>query len=553
MLVFILLSSIASATDLSYIDAGDYILFDRGDGSYINLTGQQNFSEFNFTAPILNITINSSYSTYNNTANITISSISYSNDKLNFTGIATSGTLNISAKMSNISTYYHLFIDNLKNTSIISDIIGVVNYVWSSWSSHFFSIQENVAPSIGNVTNQNVNEGQVVFVDIDGSDANGDPLTFSTNRSDLFTDFNTTTGKGNWTTNFSSAGTHYVNFGVSDGITNTNETMTITITNIPLSITAFQPSSDPSVSQNTAQVFNITLNHSANVTWLVNGTQAHVNTSVTIANYTNNGSTAGNFNITASVTDGVDTVSRMWNLTVTATSQESTSTTTASTSKSSGNSFIPYIPTTTSTTSTTTSIPTSTSPELYEQFIPTSSPYQVQKPLDIGIYSIQFSPSCASPLFLNRINNNISIISQCTFDKLLINFIVPKNMEVFQLVNGSWLKSEQQIVAKTTDDKYYIIQVSPKTVGIFTFTEKSLVTTIQEKSIKDIMLYIDSVLYEKVTLLAQMISDPNTLKDMDKSIYKKLQNTIIDIKSIDDMLFNKLLNNIEEIKPLVVS
>ncbi len=384
-------------------------------------------------------------------------------------------------------------------------------------------VGENVAPSISNVTNQTINENGTAYVDIDGSDVNSDMLTFSTNSTN-FTDFDSTTGKGNWTTNFASAGIYYVDFGVSDGLNNTNQTMMITITDVPLAITTYSPSGDKSVSQDTSQQFNITTSRTVNATWFVNSTQVQTNISVTLAVYTNSSNTTGTFNITVSATDGIDTVSRQWNLTVTAPSQTTTPATTTSSSKSTGSSFIPYIPS--ETTPTTTPLPTQS--QIYEQFIPTSSPYQVQKPLDLSIYSIQFSPSCTSPMFLNRTNDNIFIISQCTFDKLLVNFIVPKNMEVSQLIEGTWSKSEQQIVAKTLDDKYYVIQASLKTVGIFTFTEKTLMATIREQSFKDTVLYIDRVLYDKLMLFVRQISD---IKQIDNIFYEKLTDIIKNSKS----------------------
>jgi hypothetical protein len=61
--------------------------------------------------------------------------------------------------------------------------------------------------------------GNNVYVDYDATDPDGDTPTFSCSRTDWFTDFSTTTGKGNWT---SIPGMCYVNFGVSDGWGNTS-------------------------------------------------------------------------------------------------------------------------------------------------------------------------------------------------------------------------------------------------------------------------------------------------------------------------------------------
>ena len=67
--------------------------------------------------------------------------------------------------------------------------------------------------------------GTNVYVDYNSSDLDDDTTTFSCSRTDIFTDFSTSTGKGNWT---AVAGTYYVDFGVADGYGSTdNYTMRI--------------------------------------------------------------------------------------------------------------------------------------------------------------------------------------------------------------------------------------------------------------------------------------------------------------------------------------
>jgi lysophospholipase L1-like esterase len=81
--------------------------------------------------------------------------------------------------------------------------------------------------TITNTSDWSGNAGANVYVDYDATDADSDTPAFSYNRTDLFTDFSTSTGKGNWT---AAAGTYYVDFGVSDGWGSTsNYTMTITV------------------------------------------------------------------------------------------------------------------------------------------------------------------------------------------------------------------------------------------------------------------------------------------------------------------------------------
>ena len=88
----------------------------------------------------------------------------------------------------------------------------------------------NNAVSISNCSNKNVIETQNIYVDIDSSDTDSDTPTYSCNRTDLFTDFSSSTGKGNWSTDTLDNGTYYVNFGVADGYSSTdNCTVTIEV------------------------------------------------------------------------------------------------------------------------------------------------------------------------------------------------------------------------------------------------------------------------------------------------------------------------------------
>jgi outer membrane protein assembly factor BamB len=88
----------------------------------------------------------------------------------------------------------------------------------------------NRAPVLGPVGDETINETETVAIDLNATDQDGDSLTYSCNRTDLFTDFDPVTGKGNWTTDYNDAGTYWVNFGVSDGNGGTdNETIQITV------------------------------------------------------------------------------------------------------------------------------------------------------------------------------------------------------------------------------------------------------------------------------------------------------------------------------------
>ncbi len=107
---------------------------------------------------------------------------------------------------------------------------------WSNASIYAFNntaginethIYQNVQmiTTITNTSDWSGWEGEMVYVDYDAS-SQGTP-TFSCNRTDLFTDFDAATGRGNWTAVF---GTYYVDFGVADAFGNTdNYTMAISV------------------------------------------------------------------------------------------------------------------------------------------------------------------------------------------------------------------------------------------------------------------------------------------------------------------------------------
>ena len=86
--------------------------------------------------------------------------------------------------------------------------------------------------------------------------------------------------------------------------------------NIPLSIISSYPASDPTTLNGTAQMFNITLNKSANVIWYMNNSQVKTDPNVNLSNYTNSSASIGTYNVTVSATDGIGTVTKIWNWTI---------------------------------------------------------------------------------------------------------------------------------------------------------------------------------------------------------------------------------------------
>lgn len=116
----------------------------------------------------------------------------------NFTNIST-GKYYIFAKEWNVSS------DKSSNITVTANIT-----TWCNLTLH--REEDNIAV------------GKNISIDLSSSfDHEGDTLTYSCNRTDLFTDFRTTTGKGNWTNVLE--GLYPVKFGTSDGVGYSNKTV----------------------------------------------------------------------------------------------------------------------------------------------------------------------------------------------------------------------------------------------------------------------------------------------------------------------------------------
>jgi hypothetical protein len=88
--------------------------------------------------------------------------------------------------------------------------------------------------TITNTSDWSGDAGETVYVDYDATDIDSDTATFSCDRIDLFTDFDTSTGTGNWT---ATANIYYVDFGVSDGYGSiSNYTMTLTESSVEITL-----------------------------------------------------------------------------------------------------------------------------------------------------------------------------------------------------------------------------------------------------------------------------------------------------------------------------
>ncbi len=173
----------------------------------------------------------------------------------------------------------------------------------------------NNAPVQAGIGSKSINENQTLSFTVSATDADGDNITYGTNATKGT--LNTGTGQFTWTPTFADSGTYVWYFNSTDNYSAVaSETITVTVTSVPLTITSRSPSVDPASTEGSSQNFNITLNRTANVTWYINGTSVQTNTSITAASYTNRTASAGYYNVTAIVSDAYDTASTMWNWTV---------------------------------------------------------------------------------------------------------------------------------------------------------------------------------------------------------------------------------------------
>ena len=155
---------------------------------------------------------------------------------VNHTWSAGSGNVTDSYRVRQNGTWYNSTSTPHYNATSIGahGYSDITVYAYNSSSSGTLSIGSaaqnttlaNNPITITNTSGWNGIAGANVYVDYDASDLDGDTPSFSCNRTDLFSDFSTATGIGNW---IFAGSTTYVNFGASDGYGSTsNYTMALT-------------------------------------------------------------------------------------------------------------------------------------------------------------------------------------------------------------------------------------------------------------------------------------------------------------------------------------
>ncbi len=164
------------------------------------------------------------------------------------------------------------------------------------------------APELGEIDNQNVNEGALLSFTIIGSDQDGDTLTYSASGLPQGATLNPSTGAFSWTPTYLQAGSYQVTFTVSDGNLTDSQPVTITVNDVnrpPVLGSIGSRSIDEwqnlafRVSATDPDIDNV-LTYSATILPI----GATFNSATGAFSWTPNGTQAGPYQVTFTVTDG---------------------------------------------------------------------------------------------------------------------------------------------------------------------------------------------------------------------------------------------------------
>lgn len=155
------------------------------------------------------------------------------------------------------------------------------------------------------------------------------------------------------------------------------------------------------------------------------------------------------------------------------------------------------------------------SSEIYEQFIPSVSPYIIKNPFYFSLYSIYVKgDKCKEPVYLERNSKIIKISSSCK-EKITINFIFPvtnKTPIVYKVQNNKLIKPKQKITGISSDKKYYKISVID-TFGSFIIKEESIKKESKLEYISKMDLEIYNSLLQRIEILTNIfINLKNNIK-----------------------------------------
>ena len=178
------------------------------------------------------------------------------------------------------------------------------------------TIPDNI-PVLSPIGNKTVNEGELLAFNISSADADNDTMAYGTNATNGT--INATSGEFLWVPGYGDAGVYILDFNSSDGYGGVaNETINVTVNDVPFSIIDSLPPVDPVTPSGIAQTFGLTLNRTGDIAWYNNGIEKFTVMGVSSANYTNSVASVGIYNITAISNDGYDSISRNWSWNVTA-------------------------------------------------------------------------------------------------------------------------------------------------------------------------------------------------------------------------------------------
>jgi len=200
-------------------------------------------------------------------------------------------------------------------TVVVSDALAVTSYEWT-----LTVLDVNRPPTIDSFTPEDlepeVDEGDSLEFAHTSSDPDDDILTYS-----WLLDGVEQANTQNWTysPDFEDAGTHNVTLVVSDGELTDSQQWSVTVMNINKApvINTFYPLTDPTINESESQEFNITYSDLDGdilwVQWYLNGTPTVTADSYTfVADY----DSAGIYNVTVVVSDGLAQASHEWTLTI---------------------------------------------------------------------------------------------------------------------------------------------------------------------------------------------------------------------------------------------
>lgn len=282
-----------------------------------------------------NISPNNAPQIYNFTPTDTTPTLA-ENSSLNFTAFITdidsgtltynwsvNGTTNTTGSTTTNNTISFTYSTDLNSAGSKTILLTIkdahLNTASQSWALTITNL--NLAPTLTAITNKTIKEDSTLTFNITASDPDGDTLTYSCNLTALtITKQNNSLATVSWTPTNSHVGNNSITCNVTDATLSDSKSFMITVNNTndaPTISTYYPLNTNPKIADLTgSQLFNITgsdidAGDTLTTTWYLNSIQNTTGTS-----YTATSLSAGNYNITAVISDTTESVSRYWNLTV---------------------------------------------------------------------------------------------------------------------------------------------------------------------------------------------------------------------------------------------